>query len=79
MWETSPKPSVKHIATPVAGQTGEESTPLVLIGTNTFDVLYDIYSKGRITHQPVPHGYRVVLKILKGETQAGKQHNGSMV
>ena len=32
--------------------------PLVLIGTNTLDVLYDIYSKTGMTHQPTPHGYR---------------------
>eukprot|EP00064_Thunnus_orientalis_P023816 superscaffoldBa00009410_g24077 len=39
--------------------------PLVLIGTNTLDVLYDIYSKTGMTHQPTPHGYRAVLKILE--------------
>lgn len=39
--------------------------PLVLIGTNTLDVLYDIYSKAGMTHQPIPHGYRAVLKILE--------------
>ena len=44
--------------------------PLVLIGTNTLDVLFDIYSQAGISHQPIPHGYRAVLKVL--ETQAGK-------
>lgn len=39
--------------------------PLVLIGTNTLDVLYDTCSKSGITHQPIPHGYRAVLKVLE--------------
>lgn len=39
--------------------------PLVLIGTNTLDVLYYIYSKAGMTHQPIKHGYRAVLKILE--------------
>lgn len=39
--------------------------PLVLIGTNTLDVLYDIYSKAGITHQPVAHGYKAVLKVVE--------------
>ncbi|KAI3376241.1 hypothetical protein L3Q82_016745 [Scortum barcoo] len=38
---------------------------LVLIGTNTLDVLYDIYSRAGEAYQPVPHGYRAVLKILE--------------
>ena len=39
--------------------------PLVLIGTNTLDVLFDIYSQAGITHQSLPHGYRAVLKVLE--------------
>lgn len=39
---------------------------LVLIGTNTLDVLYEQYSKSKSSyHQPSPFGYRVVLKTLE--------------
>ncbi|KAL0160010.1 hypothetical protein M9458_043735, partial [Cirrhinus mrigala] len=39
--------------------------PLVLIGTNTLDVLYNICSESGVKHQPIPHGYRAVLKVLE--------------
>lgn len=42
------------------------SQSLVLIGTNTLDVLYDMYFEAGLTrHQPIPHGYRAVLKCLE--------------
>ncbi|KAJ8279372.1 hypothetical protein COCON_G00064380 [Conger conger] len=42
-------------------------TPLqVLIGTNTLDVLYELYSNSEIAgHQPSSYGYRAVLKTLE--------------
>nr|XP_054593910.1 uncharacterized protein LOC129160869 [Nothobranchius furzeri] len=39
--------------------------PLVLIGTNTLDVLFDVCSKTGISHQPIPSGYQAVLKVLE--------------
>lgn len=39
--------------------------PLVLIGTNTLDVLYNICSESGVKHQRIPHGYRAILKVLE--------------
>ncbi len=37
----------------------------VLVGTNTLDVMYTLYTEADITPlQPTPHGYRAVLKTL---------------
>lgn len=45
-------------------QTSSQS--LLLIGTNTLDVLYEMYSEDKPdNHQPVPYGYRTVLKVLE--------------
>lgn len=42
------------------------SQSLVLIGTNTLDVLFDIFSETGMTYyQPMPPSYRAILKILK--------------
>lgn len=49
--------------------------PLVLIGTNTLDVLYEQYSNADSpTYQPASFGYRVVLKTL--ETRWKQNTNG---
>lgn len=42
------------------------SQPLVLVGTNTMDVLYDIYSNGKsANYQPAHYGYQAVIKVLE--------------
>lgn len=42
------------------------SQPLVLIGTNTMDVLYDTYSDGKsANYQPAHYGYQAVIKVLE--------------
>lgn len=42
------------------------SQPLVLIGTNTNDVLYDMYSNGESTNfQPPHYGYQAMIKVLE--------------
>lgn len=50
---------------------------LVLIGTNTLDVLYDMYSEAGLTyHQPIPIGYRAVLKCLElRQKQTNNSHH----
>ena len=42
------------------------SQSLVLIGTNTMDVLYDTFSEGESTsYQPAYYGYQAVIKVLE--------------
>ncbi|RXN02810.1 extracellular calcium-sensing receptor-like protein [Labeo rohita] len=50
----------------------------MLIGTNTLDVLFDIYSEADITNrQPLPHGYKVVFKVIElRRKQASNNHQG---
>lgn len=44
----------------------DTSHSLLLIGTNTLDVLFDIYSDTDTTScQPLPHGYAVVFKVIE--------------
>ncbi|RXN19590.1 Retrovirus-related Pol polyprotein from transposon 412 [Labeo rohita] len=50
----------------------------MLIGTNTLDVLFDIYSEAdRTNRQPFPHGYKVVFKVIElRRKQASNNHQG---
>lgn len=56
----------------------DTSQSLMLIGTNTLDVLFDIYSEADITNrQPLPHGYKVVFKVIElRRKQASNNHQG---
>lgn len=56
----------------------DTSQSLMLIGTNTLDVLFDIYSEtDLIDRQPLPHGYRVVFKVIElRRKQASNNHQG---
>ncbi|KAL0172982.1 hypothetical protein M9458_033293, partial [Cirrhinus mrigala] len=46
--------------------------------TNTLDVLFDIYSEADTTNrQPLPHGYKVVFKVIElRRKQASNNHQG---
>ena len=52
------------------------SQSLVLIGTNTMDVLYDTFSEGDSTnYQPAHYGYQAVIKVLElRRRQASNSH-----
>ena len=56
----------------------DTSQSLMLIGTNTLDVLFDIYSETDLTNrQPLPHGYKVVFKVIElRRKQASNNHQG---
>lgn len=56
----------------------DTSQSLMLIGTNTLDVLFDIYSETDLTNrQPLPHSYRVVFKVIElRRKQASNHHQG---
>ncbi|KAK0132637.1 Paraneoplastic antigen Ma1 [Merluccius polli] len=56
----------------------DTSQSLMLIGMNTLDVLFDIYSETDLAHrQPLPHGYKVVFKVLElRRKQANNDHQG---
>lgn len=50
-----------------------ESYSPLLIGTNTLDVLYEMYSEtASETQQPTAYGYRAVLKVLELRQKQGK-------
>lgn len=50
----------------VVSDTQTSSKSQILIGTNTLDVVYEIYTEANPDgHQPVPYGYRTVLKVLE--------------
>lgn len=50
----------------VVPDTGTLTKSCVLIGTNTLDVVYEMYTEANPEgYQPIPHGYRNVLKILE--------------
>ncbi|XP_077385347.1 uncharacterized protein LOC144023586 [Festucalex cinctus] len=54
----------------------DHSQSLLLIGTNTLDVLFDIYSEAA-SHEPLPYGYRAVFKIIQlRRKQARNNHQG---
>lgn len=46
----------------------------LLIGTNTLDLVYEVYSTTNTAPQAIPYGYRVVLKIMQ---QRNKQKENS--
>lgn len=54
------------------------SESLMLMGTNTLDVLYDLYCETSLTnHQPIPHGSAMVLKVLElGHKQSSTGQQG---
>ncbi|XP_076745452.1 retrovirus-related Pol polyprotein from transposon opus [Maylandia zebra] len=56
----------------------DTSQSLMLIGTNTLDVLFDIYSETDLANrQPLPHGYKVVFKIIElRRKQTSDTHQG---
>ncbi|KAL6459833.1 hypothetical protein MHYP_G00315920 [Metynnis hypsauchen] len=56
----------------------DTSQSLVLIGTNTLDILFDIYSETDLTcRQALPHGYKVVFKVIElRRKQATNHHQG---
>lgn len=46
----------------------------LLVGTNTLDLVYEVYSTTNTAPQAIPYGYRVVLKIMQ---QRNKQKENS--
>lgn len=55
-----------HTLALVVPDLRDTTQPLVLIGTNALDILYNIYSETSMTEvQPIPQGYRAVLKFLE--------------
>ena len=56
------------------------SNSLVLIGTNTLDVLYETYSETMTeTQQPEAHGYKAVLKVLELRQRQNQDGNHGLV
>lgn len=54
-----------HTLALVVPDVQANSQSLVLIGTNTMDVLYNIYSDMSTDYQPAPYGYQAVIKVLE--------------
>lgn len=55
-----------HTLALVVPEVKANTPSLVLIGTNTMDVMYDIYSgSAPSSHQPAPYGYQAVIKVLE--------------
>lgn len=56
----------------------DTSQSLVLISTNTLDVLFDLYAETDLTNrQPLPYGYKVVFKMIELRwKQAFNNHQG---
>lgn len=56
----------------------DTSQSVMLIGTNTLDVLFDLYSETDLAnHQPLPHGYQVVFRVIElRRKQASNDHQG---
>lgn len=65
-------------ATTLAFVVPDISQSLVLIGTNTLDVLFDLYAETDLTNrQPLPYGYKVVFKMIElRRKQAINNHQG---
>lgn len=56
------------------------SDSLMLIGTNTLDVLYEMYCEmASETQQPTAHGYKAVLKVLELRQRQSKDGNLGLV
>lgn len=56
------------------------SDSLMLIGTNTLDVLYGMYCEtASETQQPTAHGYKAVLKVLELRQRQSKDGNLGLV
>lgn len=50
----------------VVPDTQSSSKTQILIGTNTLDVVYEMYTESNHdSHEPIPYGYRAVLKVLE--------------
>jgi len=55
------------------------SQSLVLIGTNTMDVLYDTFSEGESTnYQPAHYGYQAVIKVLELRRRQASDSHGTV-
>lgn len=55
------------------------SQPLVLIGTNTMDVLYDMYFDGKSANfQPAHYGYQAVIKALELRRRQAADGHGTV-
>lgn len=76
--------SKDFIGTPVDVNTlalvvPDTSQSLMLIGTNTLDVLFDLYSETDLTNrQPLPHDYKVVFKVIELKRKQASNHQGIM-
>lgn len=64
------------LVVPDSGTSGYQ----VLIGTNTLDVVYDMYTAANpASYHPVPNGYRMVLKVLQLRQEQSHDSNMGLV
>lgn len=58
----------------------DTSQSIMLIGTNTLDVLFDLYAETDLANRlPLPHGYQVVFKVIElRRKQATNDHQGEV-